>query len=615
MKVSDLRIGVKLGAGFLAVVLLTTVLGLIALVQMSRIHSNAEEIATNLLPSVAQTGDLRVLYNRMRRSEAGMVTARSLVEVKAFSEQVALRAKDIERVEKTYEPLIDSPKEREIFDVYKKRKAEYAVLQAKLVEIANGVDFTTAETLELTSDALSMVYAGESEGAFVAVAETLGQLQRLNADNATQASEEARQVFSVARISLLATLAVCVVLAALLGVGITRAVTGPARHAVRAARAIAEGDLTTEVPAGGKDEMGQLLTALADMRDNLARVVTGVRSNAEGVASASSQIASGNNDLSARTEQQASALEETAASMEELGSTVRQNADNARQANQLAVSASTVAVQGGDVVAEVVETMKGINASSNKIADIISVIDGIAFQTNILALNAAVEAARAGEQGRGFAVVAGEVRSLAGRSAEAAKEIKSLITASVERVEQGTALVDKAGATMTEVVASIRRVTDIMGEISAASSEQSAGVGQVGEAVTQMDQATQQNAALVEEMAAAASALNAQAGELVNAVAVFKLDANATSAAQRSASSYSTATTARAPIPAPSYSAPRSTPAKPASLGTRKPAAKPAASLAAPKAAASTPPAAKAHSPAPAPAKNAGGSDDDWESF
>ncbi|MBX9834278.1 MAG: MCP four helix bundle domain-containing protein, partial [Burkholderiaceae bacterium] len=457
MKVSDLRIGVKLGAGFLAVVLLTTVLGVIALVQMSRIHGNAEEIATNLLPSVEKTGDLRVLYNRMRRSEAGMVTSRSLIEVKAFSEQAGLRAKDIAQLETTYEPLINSTEEQEIYKNYKLRKAEYAALQAKLVEIANGVDFTTAETLELTGDALVMVYAGESETAFVAVAETLGQMQKLNAENALKGSDEAKQVFNVARISLLVTLAVCVVLAALLGVGITRAVTRPAQHAVSAARAIAEGDLAAEIPPGGKDEMGQLLNALRDMRDNLARVVSGVRSNAEGVASASSQIASGNNDLSARTEQQASALEETAASMEELGSTVRQNADNARQANQLAVSASTVAVRGGDVVAEVVETMKGINASSNKIADIISVIDGIAFQTNILALNAAVEAARAGEQGRGFAVVASEVRSLAGRSAEAAKEIKTLITASVERVEQGTALVDKAGATMTEVVASIRR--------------------------------------------------------------------------------------------------------------------------------------------------------------
>jgi methyl-accepting chemotaxis protein len=263
--------------------------------------------------------------------------------------------------------------------------------------------------------------------------------------------------------------------------------------------------------------------AMLRMQATLAGAVQQIRCGAESVATASAQIAQGNNDLSGRTEQQASSLEETAASMEQLGSTVKQNADNARQANQLALGASTVAVKGGQVVGEVVHTMKGINDSSKKIADIISVIDGIAFQTNILALNAAVEAARAGEQGRGFAVVASEVRSLAGRSADAAKEIKGLITASVERVEQGTALVDQAGATMSEVVASIKRVTDIMGEISAASTEQSAGVAQIGEAVSQMDQATQQNAALVEESAAAAESLKSQAEQLVQAVAVFKL--------------------------------------------------------------------------------------------
>jgi methyl-accepting chemotaxis protein len=266
-----------------------------------------------------------------------------------------------------------------------------------------------------------------------------------------------------------------------------------------------------------------MLAAMSRMQSSFSAIVRGVQANAEQVATASAQIAQGNNDLSGRTEQQASALEETAASMEELSATVRQNADNAKQANQLAQSASTVAVLGGDVVAQVVDTMKGINESSKKIADIISVIDGIAFQTNILALNAAVEAARAGEQGRGFAVVASEVRSLAGRSADAAKEIKSLIITSVERVEHGTTLVDKAGATMSEVVSSIKRVTDIMGEIRAASVEQSSGVAQVGEAVTQMDHATQQNAALVEESAAAAESLKGQAQQLVQAVAVFKL--------------------------------------------------------------------------------------------
>jgi len=286
---------------------------------------------------------------------------------------------------------------------------------------------------------------------------------------------------------------------------------------------VSQGDFTVTVHDPVQDEFSPLLQSLSEMQASLTGVVSSVRQGAESVSNASAEISSGNHDLSARTEHQASALEQTAASMEELSSTVKQNADSARHANQLALTASTVAVQGGDVVAQVVATMKGINEASHKIADIISVIDGIAFQTNILALNAAVEAARAGDQGRGFAVVATEVRALAGRSATAAKEIKALIGVSVERVDQGTALVDQAGTTMTEVVSAIKRVTDIMGEISAASHEQSLGVSQVGEAVMQMDQVTQQNAALVEEMAAAASSLKSQAQDLVSTVAVFKL--------------------------------------------------------------------------------------------
>jgi methyl-accepting chemotaxis protein len=287
-----------------------------------------------------------------------------------------------------------------------------------------------------------------------------------------------------------------------------------------AAKLAASGDFTR---AFSSDHPDSVAGSLERMRNEISRVVSMVRGNAESVASASTQIAQGNMDLSSRTEQQASALQETSATMEELGSTVRNNADNARQANQLAQSASDVAVRGGEVVSQVVQTMKGINESSQRIADIIGTIDGIAFQTNILALNAAVEAARAGEQGRGFAVVAGEVRSLAQRSAEAAKEIKALIGTSVERVDQGSELVDQAGRTMQEVVNSIRRVTDIVGEISAASNEQASGVAQVGQAVGQMDQAMQQNAALVEENAAAAESLKLQAQQLVQAVAAFKL--------------------------------------------------------------------------------------------
>jgi len=295
------------------------------------------------------------------------------------------------------------------------------------------------------------------------------------------------------------------------------------REATRLAQSVAAGDLSTRIQTRNGDTQS-LMAQLLFMQQSLVRLVSNVREGSENIATSSAEIAQGNNDLSARTEQQASALEETAASMEELGSTVKQNADSAREANQLALTASTVAVRGGEVVGQVVQTMKGINESSHKISEIIQVIDGIAFQTNILALNAAVEAARAGEQGRGFAVVAAEVRSLAQRSAEAAGEIKGLINASVERVEQGTTLVDQAGATMKEIVDAIKRVTDIMGAISDASNQQALGVEQVGEAIAQMDQTTQQNAAMVEQMAASAGALKALAEQLVQAVSVFKLD-------------------------------------------------------------------------------------------
>ena len=346
------------------------------------------------------------------------------------------------------------------------------------------------------------------------------------ADLAAARTAEMKQGASAAyesqRLMMVAICVLAMVAAVVAGWLITRSIVAPLNDAVAAADRIAAGDLGTPIAVNSTDETGKLLAGLQRMQQSLVDTVRAVRGNAESVSIASNEISEGNSDLSQRTEQQASSLQQTAASMEQLGSTVRHNAENARQAGQLAAAASSVALKGGDVVGQVVQTMKGINDSSRQIAEIISVIDGIAFQTNILALNAAVEAARAGEQGRGFSVVASEVRSLAGRSAEAAKEIKTLITASVGRVEQGTALVDQAGATMQEIVASVKRVSDIMGEISAASAEQSSGVEQVGQAVTQMDQATQQNAALVEQSAAAAASLKTQAEELVNAVAVFR---------------------------------------------------------------------------------------------
>lgn len=354
--------------------------------------------------------------------------------------------------------------------------------------------------------------------------ETLKKLLAFQVDAAKSQFESAVSRYETIRMVSMLSIFIGVLVAAGFGLTLTREISSAFAQAIEVSAAVAQGDLTHQVTVEGKDEIALLLRALGSMQESLRTVVSKVRSGSDGVADGSTEIAQGNNDLSARTEQQASALEQTTASMQELASTVKKNAETARQANQLASQASDVALRGGDVVSEVVGTMKGINESSQRIADIIGVIDSIAFQTNILALNAAVEAARAGEQGRGFAVVATEVRSLAGRSAEAAKEIKALISESVGRVEQGAALVDRAGVTMSEVVSAIRRVTDLVAEITKASDEQAMGVAQVGEAVTQMDQATQQNAALVEQMAAAASALNQQAQDLVHVVSSFKLN-------------------------------------------------------------------------------------------
>jgi len=335
---------------------------------------------------------------------------------------------------------------------------------------------------------------------------------------------------------------------------LTRSITRPIREAVRVAETVAAGDLTSKIEATTRDETGQLLAALKRMNESLVEIVGHVRASSDSIATGSSQIATGNADLSQRTEEQASNLQQTAASMEQLTATVKNNADTARAATQLAGGASEVAQHGGEVVGQVVATMEQISASSKKIGDIIGVIDGIAFQTNILALNAAVEAARAGEQGRGFAVVAGEVRNLAQRSAQAAKEIKALIGESIERVDQGNALVGDAGKTMGDIVAQVKRVSDLIGEISAASVEQSGGIGQIGDAVAQLDQVTQQNAALVEESAAAADSLRRQAARLAQVVATFKLNGGAPSALQAAAE---TPKASPLPVPAPRRATPK----------------------------------------------------------
>jgi methyl-accepting chemotaxis protein len=514
MKFSDLRLGPKLGGAFFAVVLLTAVVGAFSISKISLINDNTKSLATDWMPSVEAVIGLRSNLVEFRLSEAQHFLSENFDE---YAEQekrmLEVKAKFAAGLQK-YQPMISSPEERALADELKAKSEAYFAATAKMVEMSRDPS---------KAGATKQFFRETSRAALLAALPTAEKLVALNKTGATAAYAQAQDTYAQTRAWVLGLVLAAMAVASLLAWRVTRLVTGPISRAVDVADRIAAGDLTSDTQVEGKDEIAQLLNSLSAMQRKLNGIVSSVRQNAEGVATASAQIASGNNDLSGRTEAQASALEETAASMEELSSTVKQNADNARQANQLAQGASTVAVRGGEVVSEVVETMKDINASSKKITDIIAVIDGIAFQTNILALNAAVEAARAGEQGRGFAVVAAEVRSLAQRSAEAAKEIKSLISASVERVEQGTTLVDQAGATMQEVVSSIRRVTDIMGEISAASVEQSAGVAQVGQAVTQMDQATQQNAALVEESAAAAESLRSQAQQLVSEVAVFKL--------------------------------------------------------------------------------------------
>jgi methyl-accepting chemotaxis protein len=353
--------------------------------------------------------------------------------------------------------------------------------------------------------------------------DALQALMQMMSDDARQNYADSVSRFEITRNIAIALIAAGFALALWLGIGLFLAITRPLQQALKLAGAVAQGDLTQRIDVKVRDEFGQLLQALKDMNDSLSGIVGEVRNTTESVTAASQEIAQSNSELSHRTEQQASTLEETASSMEELTTTVRQNAKNARHANQLAANASDIAVKGGHVVDEVVDTMAAISTSSRKIVDIISVIEGIAFQTNILALNAAVEAARAGEQGRGFAVVAGEVRNLAQRSAAAAKEIKALIGDSVNKIDAGSKQVDHAGVTMNEIVHAVKRVTGIMAEISAASDEQSAGIGQVNQAIVHMDEVTQRNAALVEEAAAAAEAMQDQANTLAEAVSMFKL--------------------------------------------------------------------------------------------
>ncbi|WP_300750942.1 methyl-accepting chemotaxis protein [Janthinobacterium sp.] len=522
---SHLRIGSRLAAGFALVLLLSVISTAYALFSA---HANAEATRQMMQKPLAKerlVSDWYVLiYSAIARTS--MIT-KSTDETLAtvFAEPIAESTRQGGELLKKIEELLDSDEEKAIFKASIAERVKYQDAKTLVMNARKAGDPAKAEAIYRDSFAPAAASYQTNVKALLA--------QQRKAIDATAQAIEAANGRSFTLLLLLCALAVA--LGSLCAWLITHSITKPLQAAVKVAETVAQGDLRTSFGPPARDEIGDLMRALHGMNDALRKVVSEVQAGTGAIATASGEIAAGNADLSARTEQQASSLEETASSMEELTSTVKQNADNARQANQMAVAASGVAERGGNIVSQVVDTMGAIDTASTKIVDIIGVIDGIAFQTNILALNAAVEAARAGEQGRGFAVVATEVRNLAQRSAAAAREIKALIGDSVEQVNNGTRLVQQAGSTMGEVVDSVRRVTDIMAEITAASAEQSAGIDQINQAIVQMDNVTQQNAALVEEAAAAAESLQDQATRLAQVAAGFQLEHAAVAAPARAA--------------------------------------------------------------------------------
>jgi len=513
----DLRLATKLGLAFASVLVLTTAVGVFSITQLSKVNQTANELSSRWMPSIRVVEDIKSQIARVRTRELQYIISSDQSEMDKYDRVIANDLVDLAKMQTEYDKLLVTPEEKALYADFQSMWQRYMAEDAKIRAAARLNDDSTAKTL----------IRGESNKLIVSLRGQVDKLVKLYSDGGIEAARSGDERYAASRQWIIVLLAGSVMLGALGALLITawlvRRLGGEPDYAVEIATRIANRELSIEVHTAPGDR-SSLLYAMKTMRDSLADIVGQVRGATDTIASASDQIAAGNLDLSARTEQQASSLEQTAASMEELTSTVKQNADSARQANQLAVSASAIAQQGGMVVSQVVDTMGSINASARKIVDIIGVIDGIAFQTNILALNAAVEAARAGEQGRGFAVVATEVRNLAQRSAAAAKEIKALIGNSVEQVDAGSKLVEQAGATMEEVVVSVRRVTDIMGEITAAGREQSSGIEQVNIAIAQMDTATQQNASLVEEATAASQSMQHQASTLADLVSLFQLD-------------------------------------------------------------------------------------------
>ncbi|MDO8043021.1 methyl-accepting chemotaxis protein [Janthinobacterium sp. SUN137] len=570
MSLTQFKIGTRLGIGFAVVLGLLVAVLLVGLYSMGQLSARTHDIVADKNVKMAAANTMSDNVRNITLAITSIVVAPTEALVQAELAKIGEARKKYGAAKETLQKKISTDKETALMAELDAALKSGAPLNNKVIELRNAGQ---------TEEAIAFL-TQQAAPSLKIVLGALDSLVAYEAQQAAQAATDAETLSTSARASMIALGSVAVLLGAFVAWIITRSITQPINAAVSVAETVASGDLSSHIVVNSSDETGRLLGALKAMNTSLLGVVAQVRHGTEAISTASSEIAAGNLDLSSRTEEQASSLEETASAMEELTSTVKQNADNARQANQLAKSASEVAVRGGSIVSQVVDTMGTINASSRKIVDIIGVIDGIAFQTNILALNAAVEAARAGEQGRGFAVVATEVRNLAHRSASAAKEIKELIAASVANVDTGSRLVNEAGQTMGDIVDSIVRVTDIMGEITSATHEQTIGIEQINMAIAQMDEVTQQNAALVEEAAAASQSMQEQAGELAHVVGFFKTGNHVASAPKLT---------------------PVRTAAAPATAKIAPPAARPA-------------PARKAVAAAPARRSNAG-AESEWEEF
>ena len=517
MKLNQLKIGHRLALGFGLVVLLMATIVALLTQRLDGINKNNAHIVELQRRAVLADDWRGLVHLNANRALAIAKAGGPGKTADFFGPPMKTTSERISKLQEELRTLVDSDQGKEMLTAISQKREAYTTVRKGVLDILMAGDATTADTM-LNAQ---MIPASE---AYLSALEVLANYQR---DRVAQASEMVQADVRTAEFQLLAMLAIAVLMAAGFGWLTTRSIVAPLNRTIEATRHIAGGDLSRPIVAEGKDEMAEMQSSLAAMQQSLRTVISEVRAGSDSIGTASAQIASGNQDLSSRTEQTSGNLQQAASSLEELTGTVGQTADSARTANQLAASASQAAQRGGNVVGQVVSTMQDINTSSRRIADIISTIDGIAFQTNILALNAAVEAARAGEQGRGFAVVASEVRSLAQRSAQAAREIKTLIQDSVSKVETGTRLVQDAGSAMDDIVSGVQRVTDVIAEISAATTEQTVGLRQVNEAVADLDQMTQQNAALVEESAAAAESLAEQSRKLGTVVASFTLNETA----------------------------------------------------------------------------------------